>query len=71
MAQQEQVSLGELQDFADSENIEYDDDISYEEMRDLITIHECKQCGDEFILGWTNDFCSDTCEFKYIEENFN
>lgn len=64
------VTMGELQDFADKEGIEYDPDISYEEMRELIEINECKQCGKEYLSGYSEDYCSDTCEVLYLNENF-
>lgn len=64
------VTMGELQEYADQEDIDYDDDISYEEMREIIDIHECKQCGDEFLRGWDEKYCSDACEAAYINEHF-
>jgi len=64
------VTMGELQERADIEGIEYDEDISYSEMRELVDIYECKHCEDEFLTGWNEKYCSDTCEVEYINENF-
>lgn len=64
------VTMGELQEFADAEGIEYDADVSYSEMRELVEIFTCKQCGDEYVRGYSEKYCSDTCEVEYINENF-
>lgn len=68
------ATMGELQDFADEEGIEYDEDISYEEMRDRVEIFTCDNCGDEHFGRYPavqeGKFCSDSCEAQYIDENF-
>lgn len=63
------VTMGELQEFADQERIDYDEDISYEELRELVEIQECKQCGTEYLRGYSEKFCSDGCEVQYLHDN--
>lgn len=60
------VTQGELQEHAKQEGV--DPDQSYEELREVIEIHECKWCDDEYLRGWSDEFCSDTCEVEYINE---
>lgn len=64
------VTLGELLDFADARGIEYEEGVSYSEMRDLVDIRVCKQCGSEYLQGYSEKYCSDGCEAAYIDENF-
>lgn len=64
------VTMGELMAFADAEGIEYDEDVSYSEMRELVEIRECRQCGTEYLRGYSEKYCSDGCEVAYINENF-
>lgn len=61
------LTKGELQDIAEEKGL--DPDKSYEELREVLDIKECKQCGDEYIYGWHIDgFCSESCEIRYKQD---
>jgi hypothetical protein len=64
------VTLGELLDFADARGIEYEEGVSYSEMRELVDVGVCKQCGNEHLKRYSEKYCSDGCEAAYISENF-
>lgn len=62
------VTQGELQEAARDEGI--DPDQPYDELRqavdEAIGIKSCGKCGDEFVYGWSDRFCTDGCEVEYI-----
>lgn len=60
------VTHGELQSAAKSRGV--DPTLTYEELRERIEINTCDWCGDEFIHGWTDRFCTDGCQVQYINE---
>lgn len=63
------VSMGDLIDYAEQNGITHDSK-SYEELREVVPINECKECSDEFLRGYNESYCSDTCEVEYINRNF-
>jgi hypothetical protein len=32
--------------------------------------NKCRWCGDEFLVGWTETFCTDQCDVEYINEYY-
>lgn len=66
----DKLTKGELLDVARQDyGVAADDDLSYEELRALVDIFQCKQCGDEHVGRYEEDFCSDGCEVAYINEH--
>lgn len=44
-------------------------DLTYEELREQLNIKTCKYCSDEFVTGWTENFCTESCEVEYLHKN--
>lgn len=60
------LTKGDLRQRAREEGL--DADQSYEALREAITIHECKWCGDEYLDDLWDGFCTDACQVHYINE---
>lgn len=60
------LKMRELRQIARRKNI--DSDQSYEELREELDIKKCRFCDKEFVIGWSDKFCSDGCEVEYINE---
>jgi len=65
----QRVTRGELEEYADENGIDAEGK-DYEELRDEIDIKVCGYCRNDFLYGWTEKFCSDTCEVHYINEYY-
>lgn len=53
-------------DFASRNGIESNQE--YSELREQIEIYTCKECLDEYLQGWSENFCTDGCEAEYIQK---
>jgi len=62
------ITKGDLQEKARWNGI--DPDQSYDELREAVEIHECKNCGDEYLHDLWEGFCTDGCQVEYMNKYY-